>query len=93
MKSSFSTYLAVGAIGISLVTFLTLGSVPVIADPHPEDHVKEGNNGQCWKLQKELNLGGTKEDCRDSFTGKDHHDNGGGDNDGGDGDVDPELPP
>jgi hypothetical protein len=97
MKSFSSVYIVIGVISIaSLALPLVSLTWIVLADPHPEDHVKEGNNGQCWKLQKELNLGGTKDECRDSFTGKHHHDddNGGNDNgDGDDGDVDPELPP
>jgi hypothetical protein len=100
MKSLYCVA-AIATIGMPLLSALTVMNIHVVlADPHPEDHVKEGNNGQCWKLQKELNLGGTKDECRDSFTGKDHHDDNGGngnndddDDDDGDGDVDPELPP
>jgi hypothetical protein len=65
---------AIAAVGIMLVG----AQQYAIADPHPEDHTKSGNNGQCWKLQKELDLGGTKQDCHDSFTGKDHNDDDGG---------------
>ena len=65
----------IGIIGVSFLSLVVTNSA--IADPHPEDHQKEGNNGQCWKLQNELDLGGSKDDCRESFTGKDHNDDDG----------------
>ena len=59
--------IAVSSISILMISAIT---VDVIADR--DDHQKKGSNGQCWKQQKELDLGGTKEDCHESFTGKDH---------------------
>ena len=61
---------AVATISIVMIGSITI--IDVIADR--DDHQKKGNNGGCWKLQKELDLGGTKEDCHDTFTGKDHND-------------------
>lgn len=43
-----------------------------IGDRNDKPH--KGSNGQCIKINRELDLGGSKEDCRDSFTGKGHND-------------------
>ena len=61
-------------VGIVTITASLLMALTMDALADRDDHPKKGNNGQCWKLQKELDLGGTKEECHDSFTGKDHND-------------------
>lgn len=58
----------IGALIISTVT------IPGILSANRDDKPHKGSMGQCLKINRELDLGGSKEDCRDSFTGKGHND-------------------
>jgi hypothetical protein len=69
---ALATGLVIGVIATSLLSFVTLDA---IADR--DDKPKKGSNGQCRKLQGQLPEElQDYEGCHDSFTGKDHNDDG-----------------
>lgn len=74
MKTEATTVMAVTVTAATILLLLiaaVIVTTPVFADRNNKPH--NGNTGQCIKINRELDLGGSKQDCRDSFTGKDHN--------------------
>ena len=63
---NITTMVAIMA-ALAAVMVVATTSQSVMADRN--NHPHEGNTGQCIKINRELNLGGSKEDCRDTFSG------------------------
>lgn len=58
--------LQIAIVAIALVSVVV--SLATTVDAYAKEKTKEGNTGQCYKLQRELDLGGSKQDCKDTFS-------------------------